>query len=86
MGDNFSVLPSYAAGKASVRLRVQNRILRRLGYGRFRRAPTTFLCWVPGECNPADPFSPIKSVFGGDYRKAQLDAEQRLRRAPSKKM
>ena len=33
VGDNFSVLQSFAAGKASVGLRVQNRILQRLVYG-----------------------------------------------------
>ena len=65
VGDNFSVLQSFAAGKASVRLRVQNRILRRLVHGCQRSERMLYLCWVTGECNPADPFSCISSVWGG---------------------
>ena len=65
VGDNFSVLLSFAAGKASVGLKVQNRILRRLVYGCTGSRRTWYLCWVPGECNPADPFSRIRSVWGG---------------------
>ena len=65
VGDNFSVLQSFAAGKASVGLRVQNRILRRLVYACTRSRRSWYLCWVPGECNPADPFSRIQSGGGG---------------------
>ena len=65
VGDNFSVLQSFAAGKASVGLRVQNRILRRLVYACTRSRRSRYLCWVPGECNPADPFSRVQSEWGG---------------------
>ena len=81
VGDNFSVLQSFAAGKASVGLRVQNCILRRLVYSCQNSERTLYLCWVPGECNPADPFSRISSVWGGDSGKAQLEATRRLRLA-----
>ena len=62
-------------------LKVQNRILRRPVYGCTGSRRTWYLCWVPGECNPADPFSRIRSVWGGDYGKAQLEATRRLRLA-----
>ena len=65
VGDIFSVLQSFAAGKASVGLRVQNRILLRLVYGCASSERTWYLCWVPGECNPLDPFSRITLVWGG---------------------
>ena len=81
VGDNLSVLQSFAAGKASVGLRVQKRILRCLVYGCTRSERTLYLCWVPGECNPADPFSRIMSVLGEDYGKAQLEAARGLRLA-----
>ena len=81
VGDNFSVLQSFAAGKASVGLRVQNRILRRLVYACTRSRRSWYLCWVPGECNPADPFSRIQSGWRGDYAAAQEEATRRLRLA-----
>ena len=81
VGDNFSVLQSFAAGKASVGLRVQNRILRRLVYACTRSRRSWYLCWVPGECNPADPFSRIQSGWKGDYAAAQEEATRRLRLA-----
>ena len=56
-------------------------MLRRLVYGCTTSKRTWCLCWVPGECNPADPFSRITSVWGGDYGKAQLEAARRLRLA-----
>ena len=40
---------------------------------------TWYLCWVWRECNPADPFSRIRSVWRGDYGKAHLEATRRLR-------
>ena len=83
VGDNVSVFQSFAA-RASVGLRVQNHILRRLVYGCARSERTWYLCWVPGECNPADPFSRITSVCvggGGGYSKAHLEAMRRLRLA-----
>ena len=49
VGDNLSVLQSFAAGKASVGLRVQNRILRRLVYACTRSRRSWYLCWVPGD-------------------------------------
>ena len=67
VGDDFLVLQNFATGKASVGLKVQNRILRRLVYACTGSRRTWYLCWVPGECNPADPFSRIRSVCGGDY-------------------
>ena len=81
VGDNFSVLQSFAAGKASVGLRVQNRIMRRLIYACTRSRRTWYLCWVPGQCNLADPFSRIWSVWGGGYAQAQREATRRLRLA-----
>ena len=81
VGDNFSVLQSFAAGKASVGLKVQNPILRRLIYACTRSRKTWYLCWVPGECNPAGPFSRIRSVWGGGYAQAQKEATRHLRLA-----
>ena len=65
VGDNFSVFQSFAARRVSVGLKMQNRILRRLVYGCTGSRRTWYLCWVPGECNPADPSSRIRSVWGG---------------------
>ena len=65
VGDNFSVLQSFAAGKASVGLKVQNRTLQRLIYACMRSRRTCYLCWVPGEYNVADPFSRIRFGWGG---------------------
>ena len=62
-------------------LKVHSGILRRLVYGCTGSRGTWYLCWVPGECNPAVPFSRIRSVGGGDYGKAQLEATRRLRLA-----
>ena len=81
VGDNFSVPQSFAAGIASVGLRVQNKILRRLVYACTRSRRSWYLCWVPGECNPADPFSRIQSGWRGDYAAAQEEATRRLRLA-----
>ena len=61
MGDNFFLLERYAAGKASVGLRIQNAITPRLVFGRWHHAPSVHVCW-------ADPFSRIQSVFKGDER------------------
>ena len=81
VGDNFSVLQSFAAGKASVGLRVQKRILQRLVYACTRLRRPWYLCWIPEECNPADPFSRIQSGWRGDYAAAQEEATRRLRLA-----
>ena len=62
-------------------LKVQNRMLRRLIYACKRSRGAWYLCWVPGEYNPADPFSRIWSVWGGDYAQAQREATRRLRLA-----
>ena len=66
VGDNSAVLKMFVNAKAGVGLSTQNRVLRRLVYNWSVAHTSLFLCWVPSEYNPADPWSRLTDDCCGD--------------------
>ena len=83
MGDNISMLAIAAAGKALVRLTVQQRMLRRLFHLLRRILLVVPLFWVQSELNPADPWSRLSSRFQNDHGAASEEAMHRFWAATS---